>query len=182
MNLFTVWPSWRVKDTLHALHLSCSHNFIDQKCSRFQKPSAVIPLQLCHLQYTQPILVGSKWLHSILASALTRHPRHPRILESLRPRGLHYNFTNGLSWPYTMTGFSSSLWPFQLYRFLATQSSATGATSTPYPVQLPAGDAVMASSEPRGTDAEKMFPGNFHLSDAGLFLIAADCSAPADQY
>lgn len=105
---------------------SCNSMFEiwDSRCSRFQKPSAVISLQLCHLQYTQPILVRSKWLHSILAAVLTRHPRHPIILESLRPRGLHCNFTNGLSWPHTMTGFCSSLWPIQPYLFLATQSSA----------------------------------------------------------
>lgn len=80
-----------------------------------------------------------------------------------------------------MTGFSNSLWPIQPYLFLATQTSARGDTSVHYPVQMPAGDAAMVSSEPQGTDTKKMFPGNFHLRDAALFLIAADCSAPADQ-
>lgn len=53
-----------------------------------------------------------------------------------------------------------------------------------YQVQLSISSTVLAASKTQHlhADPEETVPKEFHLNDAGLFLITANISAPADQH
>ena len=54
---------------------------------------------------------------------------------------------------------------------------------TQYQVWLPTQGTTLTTSEPQllCADPEEILPIRLHLNDAGLFLITADSSAPADE-
>jgi hypothetical protein len=79
--------------------------------------------------------------------------------------------TNNLYWPFMVSNLSFAPWPLHTFK-----TRTTWEASTHYQVQLLVWDTASTSSGPQllCADPREISPTGFYLSDAGLFLLAAN--------